>query len=221
VSHTIHLVNGGYLPFGSFPSDHRCLWIDISTANAFGYNPPSSPKHQARQLKSDNPIVHNKWLTIYEAFICSHHLHTRQFQLESTINGTLTDEQIEEYEYIIKMRMKGIEEANLKCRKLHMGNVPFSAKYKELTNKIELWKAVVTKKRHCKFSQGKLRRLEKSTGTPNSLHCSLQDAQDRLKLAFDAYWKFKKKCSDRTECLHGRESSSNRKRIRIRKSNHN
>jgi predicted transposase YbfD/YdcC len=88
--------------------------------------------------------------------------------------------------------MKGIEEADLKCRKLNMGNVPFSAKYKELTNKIELWKAVVTKKRHCKFSQGKLRRLEKSTGTPNSLHCSLQDAQNRLKIAFDEYWKLKK-----------------------------
>jgi hypothetical protein len=44
VSHTIHPIKAGYLPFGAFPSDHQCLWIDISTANAYGYKPPRSFK---------------------------------------------------------------------------------------------------------------------------------------------------------------------------------
>jgi hypothetical protein len=61
--------------------------------------------------------------------------------------------------------MEGICEADKNYRKLHMGKVPLSTKYKELTAKIELWKAVVTKKQHCTFSQSKLRQLEATTGS--------------------------------------------------------
>ncbi len=82
--------------------------------------------------------------------------------------------------------------ADAGCRKLHMGKVPFSAKYRDYTNKIELWKAVSTKKRHCKFSQSKLRRLEKATGISNSLNCTLEEAINKEKQAYEDYWKFKK-----------------------------
>jgi hypothetical protein len=58
----------------------------------------------------------------------------------------MTIDQIAEYEDIRKKRMEGIQKADQGCRKLTMGNVPFSDKYKLLTSKIELWKAVVTKK---------------------------------------------------------------------------
>jgi hypothetical protein len=64
ISHTIKATQGGYLPFGAFPSDHRCLWIDITMENAFGYQPPKLTKFLARRLKSDNPAVRNKWIKI-------------------------------------------------------------------------------------------------------------------------------------------------------------
>jgi hypothetical protein len=100
--------------------------------------------------------------------------------------------QICEYEAIRSKHMEGIKEADNKCRKLNMGNVPCSAKYKVITSTIELWKAVVTKKRHCKYSQSKLRRLEKITGIQNSLHYTLQEVRENEKLAYSTYWKFKK-----------------------------
>jgi hypothetical protein len=69
--------------------------------------------------------------------------------------------------------MEGIQIADKGCRKLNMGQVPFRDKYKSITDKIELWKAIITKKQHCRYSQSKLRRLEKRTAIVNSLHCTL------------------------------------------------
>jgi hypothetical protein len=146
ISQTISPLQGGYLPFGSFPSDHRCLWLDISTDNAFGYNPPSSKKFEARRLKSNNPTVRNKWLRTYENFIRDNNLHTQQYELEASLSVPMTHRQIELYEHIRRKRLQGIRLADQKCRKLNMGGVPFSAKYKALTDKIELWKAVTKKK---------------------------------------------------------------------------
>jgi hypothetical protein len=103
--------------------------------------------------------------------------------------------QIDEYESIRNKRMEGIELADLKCRKLCMGNIPFSPKYKNLTDTIELWKAVIKKKRHCAYSQGKLCRLEKTTGIQNSLHCTLEQAVENEKLAYAQYLSFNKSTS--------------------------
>jgi hypothetical protein len=102
VSHTIKAQQGGYLPFGSFPSDHRGLWIDITMDNAFSYKVPKSMKFKARRLKSNNAKVRNKWIQIYEEHIRKHHLHLRQFQLEATITQPMTIDQIAEYEDIRK-----------------------------------------------------------------------------------------------------------------------
>jgi hypothetical protein len=105
--------------------------------------------------------MQTKWIKIYEDHIWTNKLHTQQFKLEFKTQHQMTASQITEYEDIRNQQMEGIQLADQQCRKLHMGQVPFSTKYKEITNKIELWKAVTTKKWYCKFSQSKLRRLEK------------------------------------------------------------
>ncbi len=74
-----------------------------------------------------------------------------------------------------------------------MGNVPFSDKYKNITDRIELWKAVIMKKQHCTFSQSKLCRLEKRTGIRNLLHCTLDKARENEKETFIEYWELNKK----------------------------
>jgi hypothetical protein len=104
----------------------------------------------------------------------------------------MTDAQIQEYEDIRNLRMIGIHTADRGCRKLHMGQVPFSDKYRAITDRIELWKAVTTKKRHCRYSQSKLCQLEKKTGIYNLLHCTLEEAKLNEQQAYEEYWRFKK-----------------------------
>ena len=38
ISPTLHITQGGYLPFGEAPGDHRALWISIHYDLALGYN---------------------------------------------------------------------------------------------------------------------------------------------------------------------------------------
>ena len=82
VSESVHIDNAGYLAFGAFPTDHRCLWVDISFNNLFGHNMPRLYHANARRLQSDNPKVAKKFCNIYTTFIRQRSLHTRIFQLE-------------------------------------------------------------------------------------------------------------------------------------------
>jgi hypothetical protein len=87
--------------------------------------------------------------------------------------------------------MQGIRYADKKCRKLNMGGVPFSAEYAEITNEMELWRAVVTKKQQCRFSMSKLRRLAKKANITNPLDYTLDEAKGKLHEVTAKYWTFK------------------------------
>ena len=73
-----------------------------------------------------------------------------------------------------------------------MGGVPFSPKYKTITQKIELWEAVRKKKTGVVYSMSKLQRLESSTGIQNSMHCTKETAEEHLYKAREEYIQFKK-----------------------------
>ncbi len=85
ISATINPIRSGFLPFGEFPSDHRCLWLDITYANAFGckMEPISIPS--ARRLKCDDPRVRKKWQKELKTFIQSREIHSKMFNIESNI----------------------------------------------------------------------------------------------------------------------------------------
>jgi hypothetical protein len=192
ISNTLNISKGGYMPFGSFPSDHRGLWIDLSYENAFGYNMPKTFIPSARRLKSHDPIVRNKWIKLYTQYIKTTKLHRRQYRLERSMSLPATPTDIQEIDSIRRLRQEGIRFADKHCRKLKMGNVPFSDEYNKITNTMELWNAVVTKKRRCKYSMSKLRRLAKKINQANPLHCTLEEAQAKLESSKRQYWEFKK-----------------------------
>lgn len=168
-SSTIQITAGGYLPFGTFPSDHRLLWVDMDCDVAFGYNMPPAISPAARKLNSTDPRTRKAWIQLYESFLRKHHLQTRQFTLEASITGAMTDYQSSEFEKIMRLRNQGRTYADSKCRKLRMGNVPFSLELKAARDKIELWNAIITRRKGATYSQSKIRRLEHRTGIQNSL----------------------------------------------------
>ena len=47
-SSTLDIKASGYLPFSSFPSDHRAIWIDVTFDSAFGCNIPRCIQPTAR-----------------------------------------------------------------------------------------------------------------------------------------------------------------------------
>ena len=76
-----------------------------------------------------------------------------------------------------------------------MGGVPFSPELKRHSTTIGIWDAVVKKKKGVKFSMSKLRRMELSAGITNSMHCSLEEAEDNLKESRQQYNQFKKRAN--------------------------
>jgi hypothetical protein len=190
ISNTIHITKGGYMTFGTFSSNHRGLWIDIAYETAFGYNMRVVISSTCR-LKSDDPRIWHKWTALYTQYLQSHKLPQRQFKLERELSSPITNREILECESIRRIQDEGIKYADKRCHKLNMGSVLFSDEYNLLTNTIELWAAVITKKGRCKYSMSKLLHLSKKTNILNPLHVTLKEAQDNLNTAKQKYWEFK------------------------------
>ena len=192
-STTIDMIQGGYLPFGDMPSDHRTLWIDISYENAFGYKMPSIINPVARRLKSNIPTIRKKFNNDYKLFLRRHHLEERLYSLQSRLTIPIHPDDAKEYESILSVRSDAIKYADKRCRRVFLGAVPFSDKMKQAMTQIELWKAVKTKQSGARYSMNKLRRLETKAGTKNTLQITPEDVTINLKKALRTYWDIKKK----------------------------
>jgi hypothetical protein len=89
-----------------------------------------------------------------------------------------------------------------------MGGVPFSDEYDRLTSEMELWRAALKKKMHCKYSMSKLRRLMHRTNISHPFNNSIQEIKNKLKDVTNEYWKFKKTAKDtRITFLEGKASA--------------
>jgi hypothetical protein len=111
----------------------------------------------ARRLKTGDPRIVKKFNKEYTKFIKQHKLHTKLFQLEGAMGQALTPTQATAYEQYLTLRHKGIILAEKRCRKLKMGMVPYSEEINTCRLTIQLWRAVITKKKGCKYSNNKIR----------------------------------------------------------------
>lgn len=200
VSDSLQIEAGGYLAFGESPSDHRGLWIRVLESVAFGYNMKKVQPPQARRLTLDNPRVVKKWCDTYEAFLLEHQLPQRIFHLQELIAlGQWNKQLAKEYEKIRCLRKKGIKLADDKCRKLCMGEVPWSATLQLARTEIELWLNVVSRKKGTKVSTKYITRLENYVGIPHALQITLQQAIDNLKDSYGRYYELKKQATQLRE----------------------
>jgi hypothetical protein len=148
-SHSIHAVQAGYSEFGLFNSDHRALWIDVKKANILGFKPPNFIKPAARRLQCGVPSVKKRWKQLYTQQLRNHNLLNKQFILEKEVvdnKGHITSNQQQRFEDIMTTRLNSMTYAEQRCRKLKMGNLPFSPDTAAAQTQIELLQAVITKK---------------------------------------------------------------------------
>ena len=193
VSPTLQISTGGYFPFGAFPSDHRFLWVKIDFTSCFGYNMSPLISPAARRHKDDNPDCVRKFNAAYEEYIRKHNLHLTAFELqEELMQSTPTPSIIRRYNALRQERIKAILYADKKCRKLKMGEVPWSRTLQKAMDTIALWKAVISRKRGTRVSTRFISRLEKHADVENSLRGTLIQAQQYMKQAISRYYTLKK-----------------------------
>lgn len=193
ISPSLTRVYSGYLPFGTFQSDHRALWIDLTQSSVYGFSIPTTIQPNIRRLQCNIPHVRNKWIQLYTQFLKQHKVIQRQFKLEASLSdGPLDQNQVQEFEKILKLRTEGFNYAEKRCRKIYCGQVPFSPTVQKAKLEIELWKAASTIISGRQYSSTKFRRLEKKVGLFNLLQKTRQELQSGESKAFSVYWKSKK-----------------------------
>jgi hypothetical protein len=134
----LRIERGGYFEYDEvIPSDHRCLWVDLSFTMAFGHNMPPLCKRQPRRLHCKDPRLVENFINLYHQFARPLNLFHRIQELEKKAAFMSKSEIINEYEELDSLRCEATAFAEKNCRKLRTGQVAFSPELNESRLKIK------------------------------------------------------------------------------------
>ena len=74
ISQSLEISIGGYLPFGTAPSNYRALWIKVKVDLAFGYVFQKSMPLIVRRLKYEDPVIVKRFQDEYLQFLTKYNL---------------------------------------------------------------------------------------------------------------------------------------------------
>ena len=154
----------GFLQHGVNEGDHCPIWVEITQESALGINPPPIQSIHARRLKLKDPKVVAKYNSILQEEFEKNHIYTRALNLYNQFSGTLTPTQAIEYDHLDELRESAMNKAERKCRKLHMGAIPWSPELQQARNMVQYTKLTLRRKRGRKISARYLMRLSKKVG---------------------------------------------------------
>ena len=139
-SPSIKITNGGCLSFDKLISDHRGVWFDIPNETLFGFNPQQINHPEARRLKMVDPRVVKRYNDFLHERCVNDNLYAKWDKLHKLATKKLTNEMMNEYENLDLLLEKHMEKAELKCRKLKMGKVPWSPAYRKIQLEFDYWR---------------------------------------------------------------------------------
>ena len=148
-SRSVNCTLGGYASFDEGVqgkrADHRCLWIDVQLESVFGHKMPPLIRYAQRRVKTNDPRITSRFNRLYRSFLLERNMPFRALNLESQATYPLSPIHCLEAEKLDELKVEGVWHADQHCRRLFMGNVPFSPEYKQLTSAIGFWNAVLHK----------------------------------------------------------------------------
>ena len=194
-SSSLTIKKRGFLRHGDNGSDHRAVWLDIEKQSALGVLPPDIQGYQARKLKTSDPRIVSKYNFILEEEFCCHNVYNRALAIYNKCFTHPSPEVFAEYDKLDKVRDRCMKKAERKCRKLHMGSVPWSPEMQRARTTILYIKLCIRRRKGRKVSARTLIRLQ------SKLQISYEHVEEKqlikyLDQAFKYYKKMKKKASD-------------------------
>jgi hypothetical protein len=140
----VECIQPGYTAFGDVvqgkhPEDHRCIWMDVQLQTVFTHQMPPVQKAAFRQVKCNDPRIWRKFNQNYKRFAINCSLGAKIFQTELDLLW-------EQADIVADLRYQAIVYTDKKCRRVFMGGVSFSNKYKTLSNKVGFGNHLVAKK---------------------------------------------------------------------------
>jgi hypothetical protein len=196
---SINIEQGGYLAGGeALPrTNHRCLWIDATYETLYGHVLPPIQRYAIRRLKLQDPRVVKRFIDLYRTWIDSHGLSFRAFALQCNATYPLSLEHAAEYEWLDHMKIEGLRHADRHCRKLPMGEVPWSPQLQVLRHKLGYWQLVTKKLAGRKISTRLIERTREKGLIDRILlrDITYTEAWEAERLAYKTYMAFKQASS--------------------------
>jgi hypothetical protein len=175
--------------------NHRMLWMDVPVELALGYSPSAIMKASPKYLILQDPRIVKKYNAILQEHLVKHDVLTQLQKLETEIVGTLSPTQITKYNRLDNLRIQATLFAQQRCRKLKMGEVPYSPKLCFTGKKIRAWKLLLKKKSGGSVNTKYLHRKLKEAGITDTTLLSITDIQENLCNAWQSYCILKRSAS--------------------------
>ena len=116
-------------------TDHRVLWMKVPYQVAYRYRIPPIPRPFARRLHCSDPRLVHKFNRRYKEICTKEDVFRRTELLFEQAKSGMTDALKEEYEELDRIKLYGCLQAERECRKLKMGEVPWSPTFAKARQK--------------------------------------------------------------------------------------
>ena len=139
VSPGLIVSKGGYLAFGKLPGDHRGIWIEVPRMAVFGFRKHLIQPKIGRRLTVSNPVVVKRYNRHLKRYCHQNNLFRRIVNLRQRVTCLSDGEWTKEYERVDEHIRQGQEIAERKCRRICMGGVQWSPRYKLVYDTVKYW----------------------------------------------------------------------------------
>ena len=189
----INIINSHITGYG--PWDHRSIIVDLREDDLIGKTSIATPKFRGRRLQTNRKAVKSRYITICKKEYNRMRLCELAIALDDEIGfDPLTPKQKKVIEHIDKCRTMAILKAEKGCRKIRMGNIPYSPKIGEIRREIEYWNLAMKRRAKKKVSRRYMERVKKKAGLGNTdvKNLTNEQLQEKLSLAKERYNELKK-----------------------------
>ena len=169
--------------------------LDISEELFLGNIIVKIPRPQARRLIIKRPAVKAKYIEELERYIHNSNILEELVRLKKSKDDISQAKMEKILNKLDDMKSTGMKYAEKKCRKFHMGQVPYFPGLSHMAQTLIFWKAMMRKAKGAKVKNPYLRRLAKRInflGSNRTRDYSLRDLQNNVNMARESYNSLKK-----------------------------
>ena len=181
----IVVTRAGYDAFDAgCPSDHRLLYIDITTRSIFGFSPQNIYWSQAKRFSGKDPRRRKKYIKYVRKLYDRDKITEAVLEIQTMRNnGTHKSTIINKYNEVHKKITQIRRRAEKHARKLKVGGTQWSPKLQAIRDRIELWHFVKRSYTRVKTSKQKIKRLAKKCNVLDANKTPFTTATQNLKQA--------------------------------------
>ena len=155
ISEGVQIIQGGYTSFDDSPSDHRWLWVHISTQDLFGSSTDEGARPIERKVTSKMPSVRHRFNSALNDQLSEHNMHEKVlifFKLcENQMKdfGNISDTSKATMDCFNNRIQHSIRFSDKHCRKARTSKAPFSTEAQRIMRamriqKLMLWRIELT-----------------------------------------------------------------------------